>query len=62
MQAVYAVYQEEKVRQRLSRRFDLQFSAMEECLIWAGKPNTLGGQNCINGVVVLHELLSELGG
>jgi hypothetical protein len=60
MQAVFALYQEEKVSQWLWREFRVQFTETEECLIWAGKTSKLGGTVCVNGVVVLHRILKGL--
>ena len=60
MQAVFGAYQSEHISQAMSREFEVQFTEVEEALIWAGKTAELGDMVCVQGVLVLHWILKRL--
>jgi len=63
MPGVFGVQQAaEKGDPWLQREFGVSFERGEECLQWAGGSNELGGERCVNGVLVLARLIERWGG
>lgn len=61
MQAVFARFEVQGGGEWWMQRFGVGFEKVEDCLLWAGGSGRLGGTRCVQGVVVLSQVLQEWG-